>query len=637
VRCATCHASEVKTVATSIHGTLTGGLETACKSCHGAHGVKPAARMGPDACSTCHPGEVRDYQRSVHGVALAGGDPEASTCHDCHGPAHGALSHRDTSATVSRGHLAETCARCHADRELMIRRKITIPAAYALYKQSVHGRSRDPLAATCNDCHESHRLRRASDAASSIYRTNIPATCGRCHAREAEEYREGVHGTATARGVTASPVCTDCHGEHRIRGPREPGSPVEVAGVTRTCAHCHEATSIRETYGLPAGRLSSYQDSYHGLAARGGSPAVANCASCHGYHRILPSSDPRSAVNAANLPHTCGQCHPGAGERFARGLVHVAMASPERPVLRWVRLLYLWLIGATIGGMVLHQSLDFFAKLRRRLREHLDLVPRHVEVSSRWSERMTGSERIQHAALAVSFFALVYTGFALKFPEAWPFAWLARLEHGHEWRSLAHRSAAVVMVVTAVLHVVYLFTRRGRETLGALLPLPQDARQAVENLFHLAGRRPEAPRFERFGYIEKAEYWALVWGTVVMTATGVALWFENQSLQWLNKWLLDLATLVHYYEAWLAFLAILVWHIYQNVINPDVYPMNWTWLTGRISDEQLRHEHGGEWQRRQAAALAAAEAAAVAEAAAAAEAAAVAEGAAAERESEKET
>jgi cytochrome b subunit of formate dehydrogenase len=115
------------------------------------------------------------------------------------------------------------------------------------------------------------------------------------------------------------------------------------------------------------------------------------------------------------------------------------------------------------------------------------------------------------------------------------------------------------------------------------------------------GLRATAPKFDRFSYIEKAEYWALVWGTVVMTATGVVLWFENQSMQWLNKWLLDLATIVHYYEAWLAFLAILVWHIYQNVLNPDVYPMNWTWISGRISDEQLRHEHGAEWERIQAA------------------------------------
>jgi formate dehydrogenase gamma subunit len=619
VRCASCHANAAKTVAASIHGGAarasasaahTSPVEAACRGCHGTHDVRPATRSAPETCAACHGQEVREYQGSVHGVALAGGDPEASTCRGCHGPAHGLLSHRDAAATVSRGHLAETCAHCHADRELTTRRKITIPTAYALYKESVHGRSKDPQAATCNDCHESHRLRRAVDPTSSIFRANLATTCGRCHAQAAEDYRESVHGTATARGVTASPVCTDCHGEHRIRGPRDPDSPVATARVTETCSHCHEAAGIRETYGLPAGRLSSFQESYHGLAARGGSPAVANCASCHEHHRILPSSDPRSVIAPANLPRTCGKCHPGAGERFAQGLVHVAMASSDRPVLKWVRIVYLWLIALTIGGMTLHQSLDFVRKLRGRLREHLGVVARHAEGVQRFYVRMTLGERLQHVALAMSFFTLVYTGFALKFPEAWPFAWLARLEHGHSWRSLIHRWAAVVMIATALVHVGYLFTRRGREVLAALVPRARDAVDALGNLLYLAGQRRSPPRFDRFGYIEKAEYWALVWGTGIMTVTGLVLWFENQSLRWLDKWMLDLATLIHYYEAWLAFLAIMVWHIYQNVLNPDVYPMNWTWITGRIPEEQLRHEHAAEWERLRAEEDAAAKAAA---------------------------
>jgi cytochrome b subunit of formate dehydrogenase len=603
VRCGACHAAIAKTVAAGIHGTAVGGTpgEESCAHCHGTHAVNRPTRMGPEACAACHAEEGREYRESVHGVALAHGVAEASTCRDCHGSAHSAKSHSDTTSTVSRGHVAETCARCHADQALMTRRKITIPAAYALYKESVHGRSKDPRAATCNDCHESHRIRRANDPTSSIYRANIPATCGRCHTREVADYRVSVHGTALARGVGASPVCTDCHGEHRIQGPRDPGSPVAAAGVTQTCAHCHEATGIRETYGLPAGRLDSYRDSYHGLAARGGSPAVANCASCHGYHRILPSSDPRSAVNAANLPATCGRCHPGAGARFASGSVHVVMANPDRPLLGWVRITYLWLIVLTIGGMTLHQMLHFAGRLRARLREHLGALPHPIAGIERWYLRMTAFERIQHGALALSFSVLVFTGFALKFPETWLFSWLARLEGGYSWRSLIHRGAAVVMVVTAVAHIGYLFTRRGRDVLGALAPHPRDLTEALANGLHLVGLRATAPKFDRFSYIEKAEYWALVWGTVVMTATGVVLWFENQSMQWLNKWLLDLATIVHYYEAWLAFLAILVWHIYQNVLNPDVYPMNWTWISGRISDEQLRHEHGAEWERIQAA------------------------------------
>ncbi len=595
-RCESCHGAEATAIAGSVHAQATGnGGKVGCEGCHGVHDIAPAARTGAQYCATCHGEIVRTYRSSVHGIALARGDTDASKCRDCHGGVHRVKSHLDPAAPVHRANLAATCARCHADRALMTKRKIDIPEAVQLYRASVHGRSKSANAATCDDCHESHDLRPAADPASSVYRGNIPKTCGRCHAKESRAYTLGVHGQALARGVTRTPVCTDCHGEHRISGPGDASSPVAAGGVTATCSSCHEATGIRETFGLPAGRLSSYRDSFHGLAARGGSPVVANCASCHGYHDILPSSDPRSTVSPANLSHTCGKCHPGTGEAFARGSVHSIMTRADEPLLAWIRLVYLWLIGGTIGGMALHQGLDFVRKIRARYRQHLRGDGHGHAPGERWFVRMTGFERIQHVLLFTSFFTLVYTGFALKFPESGWFAWMARMEHGYALRSIIHRIAAVVQVATALIHAGYLFTPRGRGTLVALVPSIRDAREAAANLLYLSGLGKAPPAFARFSYIEKAEYWALVWGTVVMTLTGLVLWFENEAGRLFGKWVFDAATLVHYYEAWLAFLAILVWHIYQNVLNPDVYPMNWTWVTGRISEGQLRHEHGGEW------------------------------------------
>ncbi|HUK63412.1 MAG TPA: cytochrome b/b6 domain-containing protein, partial [Dongiaceae bacterium] len=462
---------------------------------------------------------------------------------------------------------------------------------------SVHGRSRKWNAARCNDCHESHTLKRANDPTSSIYRANIPATCGRCHKREAEAYAASIHGTALMRGVTASPVCTDCHGEHMIRGPRDADSPVAALHVSETCARCHEATGIRETFGLPAGRLDTYRDSFHGLAARGGSPVVANCASCHGYHDVLPSSDPRSSVSRQQLARTCGRCHPGAGTKYRMGPVHVALTMPTNPAPYWARLIYLWLIAGTIGFMALHNGLDWARKIRGHFLAHVGRLEVHAHAGARWFERMTAAERVQHALLATSFFTLVYTGFALKFPESILFRWMARLEGAYAWRSVVHRVAAVAMIATSLFHVGYLATRRGRKLVTDLFPRLQDAYDLVHHMLFLLGLRREGARFDRFGYIEKAEYWALIWGTVVMSVTGILLWFENSSLRELPKWILDLATVIHYYEAWLAFLAIVVWHLYMNIANPDVYPMNWTWLTGRISEAQLRHEHYAEWQR----------------------------------------
>jgi cytochrome b subunit of formate dehydrogenase len=197
----------------------------------------------------------------------------------------------------------------------------------------------------------------------------------------------------------------------------------------------------------------------------------------------------------------------------------------------------------------------------------------------------------------MSFVVLVYTGFALKFPESWPFAWLVALEGGHAWRGWIHRAAALAMLFACALHVIYLPTRRGRAHVLAMLPRLSDGREVLNNIRYLLGLRRESPNFDRFSYIEKAEYWAVIWGSIVMAVTGFALWFETEALRWLPLWVLDLATLVHYYEAWLASLAILVWHFYFVIFNPDVYPMNWTWLTGKVSGEMLRHEHPREYDR----------------------------------------
>ena len=604
VSCRKCHSKAAGSVAESIHAQA--GVD--CQSCHGSHTVTRVTKMWLATCEACHAQTVQAYRGSVHGRAQANGALEAARCSDCHSTAHQLRGHADPQAPTNRVRMAETCGRCHADRTLVERRGIPIPKAYQLYQKSVHGRAvaAGKAAATCNDCHESHDLRRANDPTSSIYRENIPKTCAKCHAGEARVYQGSIHGTAVARGVTKSPVCTDCHGEHSIRGAQDPASRTSVVAVSKTCASCHEAEGISEKYGILGGRLETYADSFHGLAIRGGSKVAANCASCHGIHDIRSSADPKSAIHPDNLPTTCGKCHPGAGENFAKGAVHVALAGREEPILFfYVRSFYILMILVTISGMGLHNGLDFLRKLRREYRRRgggaatatLDEYDRDLVAPQRWIERMTLSERWQHALLASSFIVLVYTGFALKFPENWLFTWFVALEKGYALRSWIHRIAALVMILACLWHVAYLPTKRGRVFLLAVLPRYQDAKEAVLNLGYLLGFLTEPPAFDRFGYIEKVEYWALIWGSVVMAGTGFMPWFENWTLKFLAKWVLDLVTLVHYYEAWLAALAILVWHFYYVIFNPDVYPMNWTWLTGKVSEEMLRHEHPREYER----------------------------------------
>ena len=318
VQCSTCHTDEASHVAGSIHSALG---DVACQSCHGdPHEVSAAAQTAPAKCAQCHADEVKDFRKSVHGQAAAAGDPDAPSCGSCHGSVHQVQVSSDAASPVAKKNLPDTCASCHSNQQFLSRHKIPFAHPVELYRQSVHGRAvvdGDGAAATCSDCHGSHGIFPPKDARSKTNHWNIPATCGHCHADIAKTYGESVHGQAMKEGVSAAPVCSDCHGEHLILGPKEQGSLVNAGRVSMaTCGRCHSDERLALRYNLPADRVPSYVDSYHGLAQRGGSQIVANCASCHGVHNIFRSSDARSTVNAANLSKTCGVCHAGAGDHF---------------------------------------------------------------------------------------------------------------------------------------------------------------------------------------------------------------------------------------------------------------------------------------------------------------------------------
>jgi formate dehydrogenase gamma subunit len=206
---------------------------------------------------------------------------------------------------------------------------------------------------------------------------------------------------------------------------------------------------------------------------------------------------------------------------------------------------------------------------------------------------MSLNERLQHGTLAVSFIALVITGFMLRYPEAlWVQAIRGLSQHAFELRSLAHRIAGVAMVAASLYHLAYVtLTAPGRRFVRDMWPRRNDLRDAWVQVRHYLGRSPQRARFGRFGYVEKAEYWALVWGTIVMVVTGVVMWFENTFIGLLTKLGWDVANTIHFWEAWLATLAIVVWHFYFVIFNPDVYPMNTAWLTGTLSEKEMSEEH----------------------------------------------
>ncbi len=210
--------------------------------------------------------------------------------------------------------------------------------------------------------------------------------------------------------------------------------------------------------------------------------------------------------------------------------------------------------------------------------------------------RWTFNERFQHWALAISFIVLVITGFQLKYPDAW---WAKLLVGGDilfDLRSLLHRISGTIMLIMSFYHIYYMIaTKRGRQLSKYLLPEKKDMQDLIKNIAYNFGLRSQPPEFGHFSYIEKVEYFALIWGTVIMAVTGLMLWFQELTLLLFSTWVIDLLTVIHLYEAWLATLAIVVWHFYYVIFNPDIYPIDTSMITGKITEEAFRDEHYLEW------------------------------------------
>jgi cytochrome b subunit of formate dehydrogenase len=218
------------------------------------------------------------------------------------------------------------------------------------------------------------------------------------------------------------------------------------------------------------------------------------------------------------------------------------------PAVRWVARFYVGLIAVVVGLMAGHNLLDCFWKLRRRA----PATPDDDKL------RLTVWMRAQHFVLIVLFVVLAGSGF------------------GHNvFGTRLHHVAGIAFVVFFVAHLVTTIgTRRGRDHLKELRPCRQDWRDLTAALGGISAAR-------RWGYVEKIEYWSVLVGGFVISATGLVMLNAETVLRFVPVIWCDIAWTIHYYEAWLAVLAVLVWHLYAVVLNPDVFPMNPAWLTGR--------------------------------------------------------
>ncbi len=344
----------------SVHGKA--GIN--CIDCHsdlkGVQDFPHSEKLKKVSCSDCHSEVYENMKGSIHWGKVG--------CKNCHG-SHYIYEKENPQSSIYPLNIPRVCEECHLKKVKTNRGFEFIK----LYDDSIHGKALTKsgliYSATCVSCHGSHDIRSISSEDSHVFRKNIPYVCGNCHKGVLQDFLEGVHGKDFLKGNTDVPVCIDCHGEHDIYPIDQPRSKVYHTKVPQVCGKCHANEVLARKYGYSVFKVLTYQKSFHGIATNYGDLRTANCASCHDYHNIRKSSDPKSPINPENLSKTCGKCHRGAGRDFAKGKIHVWEEKKENIWAYIVRKFYTIMITVIIGGFVIFISVELYARIKRGIRK----------------------------------------------------------------------------------------------------------------------------------------------------------------------------------------------------------------------------------------------------------------------------
>jgi len=599
-----------------------------CLMCHGDKELEPQTErgkslklyVGPDAlkgsvhevlsCTDCHRGDFNDVphgteenplkidcaechedtynafiKTDIHGRSYNKGNPRAPYCNNCHG-SHQILPIHIAESRMSKKNQVNTCGNCHGKEKLNLEENITKRNLISRYKASVHYEAiqEGKNGATCTDCHSHHNILSSAEPKSTVGRTTIMNVCQKCHPNQVKTYEDGPHGRTLQHGNNDVPNCTTCHGDHDMASLRSRVGDAKQWASTQVCMWCHGNTRMMARYGLDTVPVQSYMKDFHGLTQRGTMGASATCSDCHDPHHSLPSDHPSSRMHITNRGAACGKCHGTVSENFAMSFSHrKALEIPGAKIQNFVRILYIILIAVTVTGMIGYNFIVWLWAVRRKFKNQRDL--KHVI-------RMSSYERTFHWILFITFSLLVVTGFALKHPEAFWAKWLFSLGMTEPVRAFIHRFSALVMTFNLIIFSFYMiFRKRGRGVFFHLLPRKRDFTDFFKSLkFYLGVSKEKTnPRYAVFNFGEKFEFWALIWGTVIMALSGLILWFPKSIPGSWPPWVINLARVFHYYEALLATLAIVIWHGFHTIFHPDEYPMNTSWITGYITEKEAEH------------------------------------------------
>lgn len=578
----------------SVHAQL------ACIECHQTARTLPhAPTLEKVDCGRCHQQAESMVAQGVHASALALNDPLAPSCVSCHGD-HDIRPRSDRTSRVHPLNIVKVCGDCHQQHKSA--NGESEAKHVANYLESVHGRALTRgglvVAATCADCHESHQILPSSDPRSTVHRTNVSQTCGQCHVGIAEVYATSIHGQKLAEEARNAPTCTDCHTAHGISLTNTPGF---VLDIVNECGHCHDkpprgSTSKRSLY-------DTYRKSYHGQVNQLGSTRAARCSDCHGAHDILPTSDPNSRLHADHRVQTCAQCHAGATPRFAEFHAHADYRDRERfPLLYGVWLYFIIVMSSAFGFFGLHSVLWFIRSAIERARHGPH--PR-FKANPHGIVRFSLVDRINHGLLIVSFFGLTLTGMPLFFSDQrWAMA-LTNFFGGPHVCGLIHRFLAIMLMGNVIVHAIGIYHRfKARKESAwrwftgpnSMAPRWKDVTDCLGMIrwFFLGGAKP---RFDRWTYWEKFDYWAEIFGTGIIGGSGLLLWFPTFFAKFLPGWIFNVAMIVHGYEALLAVGFIFTIHFFNAHLRMEKFPVDDVMFTGQLPEEEFKHERGEEYAR----------------------------------------
>ncbi|MDZ4202153.1 MAG: cytochrome C [Gallionella sp.] len=581
-----------------------------------------AAKLDNQTCLSCHDG------KKMHEVENADGDKRKLTpvmpakfakgvhakldCVSCHTYITDDKAPHKKESTDK----LPSCSACHTDlwekakaegKSAEKPRLGVVVENIAGYEQSFHARPNgdepDRPNATCHQCHNTHEFNvppRGSPERAEWHLTT-PKVCGEsCHTDQLEEFAGSVHGKAVLeKGDAKAAVCVDCHTSHEIGATA--ASKVRLA-ITEKCGSCHENS------------LKTYRSTYHGQVGALGHAYTAKCFDCHGSHDVRKLDDPDSLMNPEYRLETCQKCHtdkkPGmrtATAGFVTFGPHAHGGDFEKYPEMWIATkgMVALLIGV-FAFFWLHSGLWYYREWQDR---KAGKAPPHIDTKGlvldekKHFRRFHVGWRVAHLVFALITMTLVLTGTSALFAHSSWAPIVSDILGGPKTMGLIHRVAAALFVGIFLVHFVYVMQKLLRSKTfrwfgpDSLIPNWKDLADCWGMFKWFLGKGPR-PRFDRWAYFEKFDYWAVFWGVNVIGWSGLMLAFPHVTASYLPGWVFNVATLVHGEEAFLAAVFLFTVHFFNNHFRPDkLPPPDIVMFTGTQSLEEFRHDHPAQYQR----------------------------------------